>query len=218
VSVISGKRNLARALGLAGVLLAVIVARVLFEARAELAAGVADEQRDAIDDAIPHFRRAARWYVPGSPFVASALSRLRSTALDAEETGDSERALSAWRSIRAAILSTRSFYTPHSDRVAEANDHIATLMASFDPPPIDAGKSPETLREEHLRLLEDVPGTNLAGSFLALLGFAVWVGAAFAFGERGIDDQDRFVPRIAGRLFAVIVVGFGLFVVGLYLA
>ena len=55
-------------------------------------------------------------------------------------------------------------------------------------------------------------------SLLLLLGFATWVGSAFAFTQRAIDEQDRFIRREALRYGALIVLGFGLFVLGMSLA
>ena len=83
---------------------------------------------------------------------------------------------------------------------------------------MDAGKSREQLRAEHLALLRADPGPSVFWSIVLLLGFGVWVGGAFAFTLRAIDDEDRFVKREALRWGAMIVLGFGLFVLGLSLA
>jgi hypothetical protein len=51
-----------------------------------------------------------------------------------------------------------------------------------------------------------------------LLGFLAWVGGAFAFTLRAVDEDDHFVVGEALRWGAVIAVGFGLFVLGMVLA
>jgi hypothetical protein len=83
---------------------------------------------------------------------------------------------------------------------------------------MDAGKSREQLRREHLLLLQANPDPNIAWTMVLLLGFASWVAGAFAFALRAIDEEDRFIPREVWRWSSVIVVGFGLFVLGMSLA
>jgi hypothetical protein len=171
-----------------------------------------------VETAIVHYRRAARWYAPGSPYHVEALAKLGAIAGKAEQTGDRELALSAYRAIRGAIMSTRSFYVPERVRLEAANQRIAALMAELPAPPMDAGKSREQLRREHLALLQQDPGPDVLWTLVLLVGFFSWVLGAFAFTQRAIDDEDRFVGREALRWGAVIVVGFGLFVLGMSLA
>ncbi len=203
---------------IAGVVLVVLAVRVVTASRSELDEG--DRMRASGDlvAAVVHYRRAARWYAPGNPYSAEALARLGAVGREAEEAGDTELALSAWRGVRAAVLSTRSFYTPHEDRLAAANGRIAALMASLPPPPIDAGKSEAELRREHLALLSSATQPSVAWTIVLLLGFAAWVGGAFAFVTRAIDDEDRLVPGQARRWGTLVIVGLGLFVVGMSLA
>lgn len=208
-------RRAARVAGVVGILLAVVLVRVLVGSRGELGRGDALRAAGDLDAALIHYRRAAKWYAPGNPWSAAALDSLREIASDAESADQPRRSLAAWRAIRGAILSTRSTYTPHADRLAEADEHIAALMAAEPPPPIDAGKTEEARRAEHLALLRDVPRPHQGWALLALLGFAAWVGAAFLFASRAIDDEDRFVPAAARRFGALFAAGVAAFVVGL---
>ena len=189
--------------------------RVVTSAAAELRTADEYRTRGDIDAAVVHYRRAARWYAPGSPYHVQALAQLAAIGRSAENKGDAELALAAYRAIRAAIMSTRSFYIPEQTRLRAADERIASLMAELPAPPMDAGKSREQLRREHLALLQEDPGPNVFWSLLLLLGFATWVGSAFAFTQRAIDEEDRFVKREALRYGALIVVGFGLFVLGM---
>jgi hypothetical protein len=189
--------------------------RVVTSAAAELRTADAYHTSGDLDAAVVHYRRAARWYAPGSPFHVEALTQLAAIGRSAEGKGDTELALAAYRAIRAAIMSTRSFYVPEQARLRAADERIASLMASLPPPPMDAGKSREQLRREHLALLQEDPGPSVFWSLLLLLGFAMWVGSAFAFTQRAIDEQDRFIKREALRYGALIVLGFGLFVLGM---
>jgi hypothetical protein len=207
-----------RVLAIAGVILAVVAVRVITSSRAELDEGNRLRARGDLEGAVVHYRRAARWYTPGNPYCADALGKLAWIARRAERTGDVDLALSAYRGIRAAIMSTRSFYTPHADRLAAADARIADLMASLPPPPIDAGKSREELRREHLELLQADPRPNILWTFVLLLGFAAWIGGALLFVTKAIDEEDRIVGPEARRWGTVVIVGFGLFVLGMALA
>lgn len=211
-------RLVGRIAAVAGVVLVVLAVRVVTASRAELAEG--DQMRAAgeIEAAVVHYRRAARWYAPGNPYGTEALARLGAIGRRAEEAGDTELALSAWRAVRAAILSARSFYTPHAERLAAANGRIAALMASLPPPPLDAGKSRAEIRREHLELLTSTTRPSVLWTLVLLAGFATWVGGAFAFVTRAIDDEDRLVPGRARHWGTVVIVGLGLFVMGMSLA
>ncbi len=211
-------RRVARGLAVFGSLLALLVVRVLVGAHGELTRADALRADDDLDAAIVHYRRAAKWYAPGNPWSTEALEALRQLAATAEADGETERALAAWRGVRGAILATRSFYVPHPERLAEADAHLADLMASLPPPPIDADKSRDQLRAEHLALLRDVPRPHVGWTLLALIGFSTWVSAAFLFASRAFDAHDRFVPAPAKRFAALFVLGAIAFSLGLRFA
>jgi hypothetical protein len=198
-------------------LIAVLVLRVVTSAAAELHSG--DKYREAgeVDAAVVHYRRAARWYAPGSPYHGQALAGLGALGNAAERAGDVDRALDAYRAIRGAIMATRSFQVSDRPRLLAADERIASLMAALPRPPGDAGKSYAALRREHLALLSADPGPKLFWTLVLLFGFVLWVSALFGFSTRAIDDADRFIPRAARRWGALIVVGFGLFVLGMSL-
>lgn len=207
-----------RVLAVAGVILAVVAVRVVTSSRAEMAEADRLRARGDLDGAVVHYRRAARWYAPGNPYSSAALTELGEIGRDAERRGATEAALAAYRAIRAAIMSTRSFYTPHRDRLEAANERIAELMASLPPPPIDAGKSRAELRAEHLALLSADDRPSVPWTIVLLLGFFGWVGGAFVFVTRAVDEEDRLVGAEARRWGTVVVVGLGLFVLGMALA
>lgn len=198
--------------------LGVFAARVVTAGKAELHTAMQLERTGDLDFAIVHYRRAARWYLPFSPVVSQALDHLANLGEGATRAKDPERALSAWRAVRAAILSTRSFYTPNAERLRTANGKIADILSTHDVPPMDKGKTPATLRAEHLALLTAERRPHVLWALLALLGFATWVFGAFAFFRRALDEDDRLIPAAAWRFATVIVVGLGLFVLGLALA
>jgi hypothetical protein len=211
-------RSLLKGLALVVFVWSVVVLRVVSSAREELAVADAALARADLDGAIVHYRRAARWYAPGSPYHVLALQHLAQIARDAEHSGERERALLAYRSLRGAIMATRSLYIPEPARLAAANQRIARLMAELPAPGVDAGKSQAQLQREHLALLEALPGPNVFWTCVLLSGFFGWIAAAFAFSLRAIDADDRWVAVEARRWGALIALGFGLFVLGMVLA
>jgi hypothetical protein len=212
-------RTLLRGLALVGLFLFVIALRVVTSAREELLAAEACLAARDTDGAIVHYRRAARWYAPGSPYHRRALERLAVLGQQFERARDFERALSAYRSARGAIMATRSLFVPEPARLAYVNQRIARIMAEELPAPgMDAGKSQQQLLREHLALLQQVPGPDPFWTCVLLCGFLGWIAAALAFSVRAIDAQDRWVRPEALRWGALIALGFSLFVLGMSLA
>ena len=206
--------------GLGGVLAVVLVLaiRVVVSSRAELAQAEELSARGDQEASIAHYRRAARWYVPFGPSSEAALDALERIGAEAESRGDTPLALSAYRSIRAASIGSRSFYVPHADRLQAADEHIASLMASLPPPPVDAGTTEAERRSAHLALLEAPVGPSPGWSILALIGLGTWVLAAYLFATRAFGEDDRLAAGEARRWAALFVLGLGLFVLGLGLA
>jgi hypothetical protein len=201
-----------------GAIFFLLAVRVVTASSAELAEAERLRERGDLGAAIAHYRRAARWYAPGNPYSVEALDRLAEIARRAEEIGDSDLALAAWRSVRGAVLGARSFYIPHSERLSEADEHIASILGALPPPPIDAARSPEERRALHLTLLRDVRRPSVGWGLLALIGLATWLGAGFAFLIRAVDEDDRIIARPAQLWGTIWIVGFGLFAIGLTMA
>lgn len=210
-------QSLLRLVVVAAIVLSAFVVRVVTSSASELSLGEQYQKHGELEAAVVHYRRAARWYAPGSPYHVRALSALSGLAATAEGAGDRELALSAYRAIRSGIMSSRSTFTPEADRLAAANGRIADLMASYPPPPMDAGKSREALRREHLALLSESRDPKLGWTLMLLLGFALWVGAALVFTVRAVDG-DRWVEQEARRWGALVVVGLVMFIAGMALA
>jgi len=93
-----------RLLLMAACILTLVSVRVVMSARNELQQAQARLGQQDIDAAIVHLRRAARWYAPLSPYHARALGLLWELGEGAERAGELERALSAYRAVRGAIL------------------------------------------------------------------------------------------------------------------
>lgn len=214
----AGVRTLTRVLAAVGVVVFVLSVKVLTSAHAELAEGDRWRAEGSVPAAITHYRRAARWYLPVNPYADAALDALSAIGEEAEASGDLSLALSAHRSVRAAIEGSRSFYVPNRARLGRADEHIASLMARVEVPPVDATRTEDERRALHLALLREDRDPSVLWALVALLGLAAWIAGALLFGARALDENDRIVGKEARRWGTLFVAGFCLFVLGLALA
>lgn len=53
---------------------------------------------------------------------------------------------------------------------------------------------------------------------VALGGFCLWLGGCVAFARRGLDAEDRLVPRAATQAGGMVLAGMVVWLVGLYYA
>lgn len=213
-----GARRLLRALAIGGAVLLAIAARVIVGSAMELDRGDAAMAGGDPEGARMHWRRSAAWYAPANPYDERALERLENLANEAEGAGAIDDAVLAWRAIRSAIVGTRGLTTPHADRLARANEKLATLMLQQEHAPMDSDLSDSELKESYVGQLADPPGPALGGTFLALFGFLLWVGAAFRMSQRAFDADDRFDRRVGVAHLGAIALGLLLFATGLTLA
>lgn len=211
----------ARALAIAGaslcVLMLVMSARAVLEARAE---GDKASQAIAAGDlelAIVRLRSSARWDAPFNVYAARSLTRLERLAEQAEQRGEYARALSAYRSVHAAIQATRSLYTPHQDQLTRADLRIAALMAREPAAKIEQGRSEQERAADYLALLASDDPQPL-GVLLAFAGFVTWVGSAIVFLSWGVDQEGRILRRVAKRSVICLLAGWIAFAVGLRIA
>ena len=209
------KRRLTTAGLVIGFCLGVVVTRAVWEGRGALADGDAAAEAGDRDGAIRWWRRAARWYVPLAPHVGDAYDRLERLGTAAEEEGDLATALAAWQGVRGSILATRSFYTPHADRLEPANRHIASLMSRLEGNAA-AGQDAAAREAWHFDLLARDEAPSVGWTLVALLGFAIWVGGGVLFALRGVSPEDRLVARTATSAGVLVLAGLFVWLLGLY--
>ena len=151
-------------------------------ARAYAAAG-------KLDQAIVSARRAATWYAPGAPHVTKAYAKLISLGRLAESRGDRKTALFAYRSLRSAAMTSRSWFIPHERELRAANHAIARL-SSRTPPPIGASmQEPKRIEQSLLASYDAPPPTNPSWIAIMLTSAAVSsVGLLYA-GWKGLQDS-----------------------------
>jgi hypothetical protein len=178
--------------------LSLVVVRVVWSSRSEWQAASGEQRLTRLI----HLGRAARLYAPGNPYARRALDALA----DAGRAGS----LEAWQEVRSSILATRSFYTPHPELLAEANDAIARMMAEKD-----TQGSIESRRAWHAARLAHDDAPSVGWSIVALFGLLSWIGAAVAFILFAVGDDDRIRPRRALFLALGLFAGLALFFLGL---
>jgi hypothetical protein len=196
--------------------LTVIVVRLLVDARTAYRNGVAAEARGEISEAIRFYLDAGRLYVPGSPFTRGALDRLDAIGVAQVTKGDYAAARAAFEAERAALLGTRSFYTPFAERLPSLERRLSRLLAA-----VEDRASPATFEERakwHADRLAERPRPKTSFVLLALLGLGTWVASAVTFFRKGLDAN--LALRRAPAAFAGVgfLVGLALFMVCLRLA
>lgn len=172
-------------------LLALLLGRVTFESRRELAAGNAYRKDGLPARAIEHYRRSIRWSLPLGPHRGEATSELKSLAEKLEADGDTGLALLAWRSLSGGIAATRTLYSGLSPEREHANAEIARLLAIDRSAAVDSRLSDEQLASDHRRLLSAQVSPDPFWGLVLLLGMAVWVGALLVLARRGFDSAGR---------------------------
>ena len=196
--------------------LAVIVARLLVDARTAYRNGAAAEERGEVSEAIRFYLDAGRLYVPGSPFTRNALDRLDAIGIALVTKGDYATARAAFEAERAALLGTRSFYTPYAERLPSLERRLSRLLAAAED-----RASPATFEERarwHAERLAERPRPKTAMVLLALLGLAMWVTSAVLFFRKGVD-ANLALRRAPATLASVgFLVGLALFLACLRLA
>jgi len=163
-----------------------------------------------VDEAVGFYDRTLHMYWPGSPDVAQAITQLKQIALDAQTQSDTGLALHVWRVIRSGLYASRGLYQPYSETVVEAEEAIATLVSHEAADP--------QAKARHLALLERSDDPARGWSMLALMGFALWIGAAIAFIWRAMTADGRLLSRPALLWTAVFITGYVLWITGLAFA
>jgi hypothetical protein len=196
--------------------LAVIVVRLVVDARSAYRNGVSAEERGEISEAIRFYLDAGRLYVPGSPFTQGALERLDAIGVAQVTKGDYATARAAFEAERAAMLGTRSFYTPFAERLPSLERRLSRLLAAAED-----RASPANFEERskwHAERLAERPRPKTSMVMLALLGLGVWVTSAVVFFRKGVDANLVLKRAPAMLASAGFLVGLALFLVCLRLA
>lgn len=175
-------------------------------ANAMLASDVALAAKNP-DLAIAEAFSAATHVAPFSPYAREGHARLRQIAEDAENRGDDELALTAWRAIRAAEVATKSPFSGDAARRKHAEAAIARIDARRML--VLGAKSPGFVRfdEGELAKRHGRDPTPAPFTFLVLGAAAVaFATASGALARRGFGLRGR-PSWIAAAVVGVSVAG-----------
>lgn len=78
--------------------------------------------------AIAGYESAIHMYTPGSALVEKASERIWKMGEDFERTGDTGRALIAYRSIRSSFYAVRGFSSPGAEWIARCDAKIKAIL------------------------------------------------------------------------------------------
>lgn len=204
----------AAGVGLAA-LFAVAVVRVDREARWELREGRAALARNEVERGVGHLRRAAHLRLPWGGPSREGFEALESFARESEVRGQSDRALLAWRAVRASARGTRWLATPERERLARADRRIASLMARLPPAPEDRDVPASRREEQLLAGLVERADADPAWRLVAAVGLAMSLFAASRLASQGWDDAAMPRRDVVVRSVAALLVGAALFAVAL---
>jgi hypothetical protein len=198
-------------------LVSLMAVRCLLESRAHVARAERALARRDLAQAVSEYRLAARWSAPANAYARSALDQLERIGKAAEQRGDGALALSAYRSIHAALHAARGTHVSDPERLTRSDARIAAWMAREPPTALDAGRPLEQREQRYRELLRPSRPSTL-GVLLACAGFFTWVSAFAVLVLRGLDREGRIVLQIARPSFLCLVFGWVAFAVGLRIA
>lgn len=189
--------------------LAVATLRAVLDGERELAASDAAFDRNDLQSAIEHARRAASAYAPAAPHVERSYERLLAIARGAEAAGMAPIAMQAYQAQRAAVLESGSLWQPFPQRLEEADRNLARLAASRLGP---ASEQAETARRLFERSRAKSSGRSAWGAGLA----AGWGLASLGLGwfaARALTPSGRVVWSRAYPGLALFGLGLALWAV-----
>ena len=152
------------------------------------------------DRALDHYERVIHWHVPFLSLSDQAAEKMWAHAIDHEQQGNIEKALSIYRVLRGAFYAARSLYTPGKDWIYRCNEKIASLMASQPAySEIEQKKSYEQRKTETLKLLSREKPPHPEWALLTELSFAGWILCIFLFIFKGFTATGTFQTQPALR-------------------
>jgi hypothetical protein len=193
------------------------VGKIYFNAKNELKLAEDFISKDNPEDAVTHYVRSIQWFVPGLNLQEMAAQGLWDVALKYEAQNDSDNALTAYRLLRGAFYSVRSFYTPGKTWILRCNEKIAFLMAKQ--PATSESEKAKTFEERlaaNWKLLTDEKPPRPLWAMLAICGFFGWIGSALLFimnamtKSGGVRKRPALVWSLSFLLF------YGLWMLGLF--
>lgn len=136
-------------------------------------------------EALDHYDRALRWYLPFNYHARRALEAIWEIGENRAREGKTDLALEAYRNLRGGIQGTRSFYTPYRGWLLRVNEKIADMEASLEQTSRlsteagpEKGVSLEESRRAALDRLNMDHAPSVGWSIVTEVGFVGWVFCA----------------------------------------
>ena len=168
-------------------------------------------------EAVTHYERSIQWYVPGLRLQERAAEGLWEVAQKYETQNDFENAINAYRLLRGAFYSVRSFYTPGKIWILKCNEKIAILMAR-EPATSDSDKtkSYEERLAENWKLLSSEKPPKPFWAMVAVFGFFGWIACTVFFIIYAIKKSGEIQTRPALIWGGGFVLFYSLWIAGLF--
>lgn len=200
------------------VTLALFFIKVKKESRQEFARAESELQSGRPRESVVHYERAIMWYTPFSREMRRSVSRLWDIGHEAEAHQNDSLALYAYRSLRASLYGTRSFYQPYEDWIAKCDARIVNLMAIEKAGPGADPAEIEKHRVRYARMYARKLGPTLGGTVLTEIGFFGWVGTTLGLIWYGLSPQGNWRWRPCVWWGSGVMIFFTAWVIGLLLA
>jgi hypothetical protein len=197
---------------------ALFAVSVAYRSQQEFARAEAAHQSGAYAEAITHYERTIKWYLPYSSSVRWAVVRLWDIGVAAEARADTALALAAYRALRGSLFAIQSLYLPYPEWIPKCEARIAALM----PDTMRANYKERAPQAQHqarfLQMFQRNPAPQLGWSLLLELGFLTWVGATVGLIWNVETRDDRWVWRHVWRWSSGIALGFAAWMIGMLYA
>ncbi|GJL79354.1 MAG: hypothetical protein NPINA01_23430 [Nitrospinaceae bacterium] len=211
------KNHVSLILSLVLILLLSTLAKIYLNANAEFNLAEEFASKNNFKDAVTHYERSIQWHLPGLNLQERAAEGLWKVAQKYEAEEDFENAINAYRLLRGAFYSVRSFYTPGKIWIQRCNEKIAILMAKKPATSeSEKSKSYEERLKENLRLLSSEKPPKPFWAMLAVFGFFGWIACAVLFIIYAIKKTGEIQTRPALFWGAGFLLFYGLWIAGLF--
>jgi hypothetical protein len=204
-------------MGLLVAFVVILYAKVSSNARQDFALGEDAYAHGAYKQAMTHYERTIKWYIPLSTVVQRAVERLWQLGTEAEARGELSLALEAYQTLRSSLYAVQSFYVPYQSWIPKSEERIAPLLAKTK-----AGeeRKEDKLAQDTARFtmqLQRHVGPHLGWSLLLEIGFLGWVGATIGLIWYVVDEAGNLVRRQGILWGSLMAVFFALWLIGMRL-
>lgn len=191
---------------------------VAYRSHQEFARAEAAYQRSDYTEAMTHYERTIKWYLPYSGSVRRAVGRLWDIGMAAESRADTSLALAAYRALRGSLFAIQSLYVPYPEWIPKCEARIAALMPDTMPANYKDRAPQAQHQARFLQMLQRNPAPQLGWSILLEMGFLAWVGATIGLIWNAETRDGRWVWRHGWRWSSGIALGYAAWVIGMLYA